>query len=157
MFCHAKQETGDAQCQGWCCHWLRAVRKKVDEGAIICCVVSNIYNAAAWRILRQFRDVEDNFGKRLKPIRPRKPQKNIRRRTEEWVKKYHAGSSEVSDAVADQYKLKRSLCCDSSCSPLERWRTPTQCVSLYSTPARFLPLIFQTRLHSAVFDAVACC
>ncbi|CAK9008703.1 Pentatricopeptide repeat-containing protein, partial [Durusdinium trenchii] len=54
----------------WCCHWLRAVRKKVDEGAIICCVVSNIYNA-------------------------------------EWVKKYHAGSSEVSDAVADQYKLKR--------------------------------------------------
>ncbi|CAK9007367.1 unnamed protein product [Durusdinium trenchii] len=30
-------------CQGWCCHWLRKVKQKQAEGAVICCAVSNIY------------------------------------------------------------------------------------------------------------------
>ncbi|CAK9007365.1 unnamed protein product [Durusdinium trenchii] len=27
----------------WCCHWLRKVKQKQAEGAVICCAVSNIY------------------------------------------------------------------------------------------------------------------
>ncbi|CAK9060148.1 Uncharacterized protein SCF082_LOCUS31727 [Durusdinium trenchii] len=29
----------------WCCHWLREVMRRHQEGAVICCAVSNIYHA----------------------------------------------------------------------------------------------------------------
>ncbi|CAK9010058.1 unnamed protein product [Durusdinium trenchii] len=54
----------------WCCHWLREVKRRREEGAVICCAVSNIYL----------------------PF---------------WVDDYGAGSSELSDAAADKYGLKR--------------------------------------------------
>ena len=38
-------------CQGWCCHWLRKVKQKQAEGAVICCAVSNIYARAAWLLI----------------------------------------------------------------------------------------------------------
>lgn len=38
-------------CQGWCCRWLRKVKQKQAEGAVICCAVSNIYNHAAWLLI----------------------------------------------------------------------------------------------------------
>eukprot|EP00913_Durusdinium_trenchii_P022423 g21062.t1 len=56
----------------WCCRWLRVVKEKIEAGAVICCVVSNIYD-------------------------------------DSWVDDYGAGSSEVSDRVAEHYGLKRSL------------------------------------------------
>ncbi|CAK9034935.1 unnamed protein product [Durusdinium trenchii] len=56
----------------WCCHWLRQVRRRHQEGAVICCAVSNIYNAA-------------------------------------WVERYGAGSSELSDARAREFGLKREM------------------------------------------------
>eukprot|EP00439_Symbiodinium_sp_Y106_P078793 s716_g17.t1 len=58
----------------WCCHWLRLVRERQQEGKVMCCTVSNIF----------------------------KP---------EWVALYGAGSSEVSDATADELGLPRSLVC----------------------------------------------
>ncbi|CAK9088314.1 unnamed protein product [Durusdinium trenchii] len=54
----------------WCCHWLRKVKQKHAEGAVICIAVSNIYN-------------------------------------KDWVDKYGAGSSELSDEAADKFGLKR--------------------------------------------------
>jgi len=54
----------------WCCHWLRLVRERQQEGKVMCCTVSNIF----------------------------KP---------EWVALYGAGSSEVSDATADELGLPR--------------------------------------------------
>eukprot|EP00913_Durusdinium_trenchii_P022424 g21063.t1 len=57
----------------WCCHWLRKVKQKQAEGAIICCAVSNIYN-------------------------------------DDWVEDFGAGSSELSDSLAEQYGLPKSLC-----------------------------------------------
>ncbi|CAK9095725.1 Pentatricopeptide repeat-containing protein, partial [Durusdinium trenchii] len=54
----------------WCCRWLRVVKEKIEAGAVICCVVSNIYD-------------------------------------DSWVDDYGAGSSEVSDRVAEHYGLKR--------------------------------------------------
>ena len=34
--------------EGWCCHWLREVRKHHQAGEVICCAVSNIYDTDAW-------------------------------------------------------------------------------------------------------------
>ena len=34
--------------EGWCCHWLREVRKHHQAGEVICCAVSNIYIPDAW-------------------------------------------------------------------------------------------------------------
>ncbi|CAK8999895.1 unnamed protein product [Durusdinium trenchii] len=54
----------------WCCHWLREVRKKHEEGAVIGCAISNIYYPS-------------------------------------WVDKYGAASSELSDAAAEEFGLRK--------------------------------------------------
>ena len=33
--------------EGWCCHWLREVRRHHEDGEAICCAISNIYREAA--------------------------------------------------------------------------------------------------------------
>ncbi|CAE7263974.1 unnamed protein product [Symbiodinium natans] len=54
----------------WCCHWLREVKRQHDEGKVICCAVSNIFQP-------------------------------------EWVRTYGAGSSELSDARAEEFNLTK--------------------------------------------------
>ncbi|CAE7403978.1 unnamed protein product [Symbiodinium sp. CCMP2592] len=54
----------------WCCHWLREVKRQHDEGKVICCAVSNVYEP-------------------------------------DWVEKYGAGSSELSDARAEEFNLAK--------------------------------------------------
>ncbi|CAE7260333.1 ANK1, partial [Symbiodinium pilosum] len=40
----ASQVSGsEGCCPGWCCHWLREVRRHHDLGEVICCAISNIF------------------------------------------------------------------------------------------------------------------
>ena len=34
-------------CPGWCCHWLRVVRRHHELGEVICCTTSDIYQTDA--------------------------------------------------------------------------------------------------------------
>ena len=37
-----------ARSEGWCCHWLREVRRHHERGEVICAAVSNIFAEDAW-------------------------------------------------------------------------------------------------------------
>ena len=88
-------------CRGWCCAWIQEVRKQAAEGKIICCAVSNIYNRDAWpTILRS-----ELRGWMQTPAMPW----HTLQSAEDWIEKYGAGSSELSDARAEEFHLQKRL------------------------------------------------
>ncbi|CAE7403960.1 pum [Symbiodinium sp. CCMP2592] len=108
-------------CRGWCCHWLREVKKQHDKGKVICCAVSNVYFPVArltvpmgprkqgtnrepqdlrrlrfWFVSGTGRVVESGRGRELQSLA-----------SEGWVDDYGAGSSELSDARAEEFNLAK--------------------------------------------------
>ena len=64
--------------EGWCCHWLREVRKHHQAGEVICCAVSNIYDRDAWPATeRKVASTERRDGPKhewhVQPPKPYKP------------------------------------------------------------------------------------
>ena len=108
-------------CRGWCCHWLREVTRQHDEGKVICCAVSNVYAPVARLTLpmghvNKVRKGGSQDVRRLLMLsmfwfvnstgRGRELQSLA---SEYWVKKYGAGSSELSDARAEDFNLAKRL------------------------------------------------
>ena len=102
--------------RGWCCAWIQEVQRKAAEGKIICCAVSNIYASDARLSPCQVVSIFHCFagGLNVWPVACYVLRNLIglpcaALAAELWVDAYRAGSSELSDARAEEFGLRKRL------------------------------------------------